>query len=177
MDSSRRLLARSEAALVPERLRPIRRSPSARGRKPQRQGRYAGWRSPPPLLPEARRLYRPHEPLLLARGGDGECATRAPVQPDRHRRSSLGDVRLQLLFPTRVSRWPRRIAAAPLSRGVRVVEIRQGMGTGTREVALGGQLGEFRMEAPSSFDVKMPAQAGPCNAPALKRFLTIVDEG
>ena len=51
------------------------------------------------------------------------------VQFHQHRRTTAGYLHLQLFFPPRLSRRPRRLAAAPLPCGLRFVEICQGVGT------------------------------------------------
>ena len=61
-------------------------------------------------------------------------ATPARLQFRGHRHPSAPDVPLQLHSARRLPRRPRRPAAAPLPRGVRELEIRQGVGGGPPEV-------------------------------------------
>ena len=60
-----------------------------------------------------------------------------PIQRDQHRPASAGYVHLQLFLPPRLSRRPRRLAAAPLPCGLCFVEIRQGVGTVAQAVVIG----------------------------------------
>src|SRR3984957_14006747 len=94
-------------------------------------------RNHPPLLPHTLRLYRAHEPLLVAGGGDGRCEAQrqSPVQRDQHCAAAAGDVLLQLLFSSRLPRWARRTAAASLPRRLCFVEIREGVGIGEQAAA------------------------------------------
>ncbi len=78
--------------------------------------------------PHPFRLHRAHEPLFVARGGDGRRQRQSRIQLHQHRPAAAVHVHLQLHLPPGIPRWSGRPAAAPLSRGVRVVEIREGVG-------------------------------------------------
>src|SRR5579863_875862 len=85
-------------------------------------------RNPPPLLSHDLRLHRAHEPLLVLRGGDGGGEGKSTLQRDRHRPPPARHLRLQLFLPSRIPGRPRRITPPSLPRGVRVVEVFQGVG-------------------------------------------------
>src|SRR5580704_9537148 len=133
------ILSRSQVAPRSERQRSLRMAPPG-ARRPAanswrrvsglfvlRNGR--SHRDRPSLLPDALRLYRAHEPLLVLGRGDGRGEGPSPIQREQHRAASTGNLRLQLLLPSRLPRRPRRAAAAPLPCSLCFVEVRQGMGT------------------------------------------------
>ena len=51
------------------------------------------------------------------------------LQRHQHRAAPVGDIHLQLFFSPRLSRRTRRSVVASLPRGLRIVEIREGLGT------------------------------------------------
>jgi hypothetical protein len=70
-----------------------------------------------------------HEPLFVPRRRDGNRQGSPQLQRVQHRPAPVGHLHLQLFFSPRFSRWPRRTPAAPLPRGLRLVEVREGLGT------------------------------------------------
>src|SRR5262249_15332409 len=72
--------------------------------------------------------YRACKSLFDTRSGYGGTRAQGWIQLHQHCPAACGSLFLELLFPRRISRWPRRRAGPDDPCSLCELEIRQGMG-------------------------------------------------